>query len=181
MRWRLVVTTVVVLSTGCSLDTSATLGAAMTGATDSGGDGAAGDGGSVPDAGDSAMGLDVSVVPDAEPRDTGTDDTGGMDSGPADTGPVDTGAPDTGPSNCASTYGGAPAYMECAERPTECEFYTDLGGSETSCDAMCRRFGGTCLRGYRESEATAASCAYYTGDARSCFDSHDDEICVCSR
>jgi hypothetical protein len=134
------------------------------------------------------VGADVITV-DSTPGDTGTGDTsvvmdgGPVDAGPTDSGSLDTGTPDTGTPTptCASIYGAAPGYLECAERATECEFYTDLDGTYPSCDAMCGRFGGSCLRTYRESETSVANCKYYTGTERDCAAAHDDEICVCTR
>lgn len=128
------------------------------------------------------LGVDLGP-PDLGPPDLGPPDLGPPDLGPPDLGPPDLGRPDLGqdlgqpdlgPPSCDSLYETAPAYRRCAERPTECEFYSRLGGS--TCNARCTGLGGTCLGAYFNGFDT---CARIGND--SCTATRSDQICVCSR
>jgi len=117
---------------------------------------------------------------DTGPADTGTD-TGPADTGPADTGPADTGPADTGPPprvNCDDAYGGERSYLRCDMRAGQCEFYVDPPVSD-SCDNVCARGGGTCVRRFDELDDGSGRC---TRDGeRGCSESSNDYICICTR
>jgi hypothetical protein len=187
-----------VLTAGCSIRTA---GLAADGGSDAGTDGGAGiarDGGldgawrvdGARDAaglrdGDLARDAPMDRVdagsdagpPDAGPPDAGPPDAGPPDAGPPDAGPPDAGPPDAGPPSCDSVYGAAQSYVLCAQRATECEFYTNPSGDRT-CDDICADYGGTCLAAYRE-ESDTVVCTRTRTDA--CDSLHNDEICVCTR
>jgi len=106
--------------------------------------------------------------------DLGERDLGPPDLGPPDLGPPDLGPPDLGPRSCDELYDTATSYQPCAERPTECEFYTRLSWS--NCRARCSGLGGRCLEAYVD---VANTCT--RGRPDSCDAVRWAQICVCSR
>lgn len=138
-----------------------------------------------PDLGPEVLDLGPELVdlgpPDLGPVDMGPPDLGPPDLGPPDLGPPDMGPPDLGPPDlgiarptCDSLYDAAGSYRLCAERAAECEFYTVLG--DTSCDARCTAFGGTCIAVHNNGWTQCERGGDFT-----CGGSYYDAICICSR
>jgi hypothetical protein len=118
--------------------------------------------------------------PDLGPPDLGSTpvDLGPPDLGPPDLGPPDLGPPDLGLESptCDAQYSAADSYRLCAERATECEFYTRLGG--ISCNERCSGLGGRCITAHNNGFWGRCD----RDETVACDDtSYDDVICVCSR
>ena len=78
--------------------------------------------------------------------------------------------------SCDEIYMSSAGYQLCDQRPSECEFYAELGGD--SCDDVCGAAGGTCVETYADGNPDDCERA---GGPRSCSDTHRNEICVCTR
>lgn len=113
---------------------------------------------------------------DSGPLDAGTDPDAGVDAG-TDSG-VDAGqdAGPPAPRPCATTYAGVPGFQPCAERATECEFFTD-GPVDASCDEVCTAAGGVCISARNEGGSTACG----PGGPQDCSQESNDQVCICSR
>jgi len=121
-----------------------------------------------------------------EPGDAGSDAgvdaevDGGVDGG-VDAG-VDAGTDagtDAGPPPlrpCDLLYAGNGRVM-CAERPSECEFNVQLGGS--TCTAVCAAVGGACVETYPDGDADHP--CDRIGAAEGCDVAAGDLLCVCTR
>lgn len=131
-----------------------------------------------PDLGPEMLDLGPEIV-DLGPPDLGPPDLGPPDMGPPDMGPPDLGPPDLGRPSCASIYGGA-TDTACAERATECEFYSTYGSGPTSCVDRCEAFGGTCIAAY-DNGASACTRVPSSDPAADCRTAYSGAICVCSR
>lgn len=139
------------------------------------------------------VGSDGGPLPDLDGGGVDAGDGGAIDSGVADAG-ADSGADagtdagvdggqdagqDAGPPPprpCATTYAGVPGFQPCAERATECEFYTD-GPVDASCDSVCTAAGGVCISARSEGGATACG----PGGSQECDQESNDQVCICSR
>ena len=110
------------------------------------------------------------------PPDLGRPDLGPPDLGRPDLGPPDLGRPDLGFElpTCDLRFSSADSYSLCEQRPTECEFYTQLDSS--TCAARCALFGATCIAGYADGTTECERLGVLTCDSM-----QFDGICVCSR
>lgn len=97
----------------------------------------------------------------------------GPGGGPADAGAVDASSWEA---ECDTRFDAELEYLLCLADGTSCRFFSQR---LATCDEICERHGTVCVSSFNTSGGSA-TCEPSSAD-EGCDDTHDGQICVCTR